>query len=753
MQHMQDPQMQQHQQPFGIIPDGSAPDAGSNLTDEQQIAQQIAQSRNGMQQLGNVGRRGGDPQGGSSRTSIDGSYAGMSNNNLPPGTNPLLANTLSNGQNHHSYNQITEHAGNGNSLHPNASHQSQTQPHERTTMAVFGMQDASANVWSQIYQQPSQHQQQTYFTQPYPQNPHLVQVKSEHTQQQPPQQPQPYQPPIKQEHPAFSYSQIKPEPNPHVSLLAGVYPGVPHITNPVQDFPNWNFQNDPLKTASDSLIIFCNLPDRPTSNKMRHHLSPDNIKHFLERFSSFHGHFPIIHMPSFRIAETYTGLVLGMVCIGAVYSSDRISPSDIREMMEIAKAAIEIRSSVYNKAADSTLGKGSIGQNAGELEQISALHLMHLLFTWNGTPEQREEARRQLPFIVSLCRKAGMLQPTSTGAYSVLHQPRFTMDGFSLNQFDWPAWIEQEKRSRLMYIIFLADAANVLYFNSPPLFQLFEVQLPLPADDAAWDAKSGKECMEALGLMGPPAARDRNPEGSRRWRQPEMHSAMRALLHDTYDLLPGTTNLYSKFVLIHALHVQLWLAQRQIAQGSTQTPPPGSTTPMAQHDWVRTMDSSVTSAPPSNAGSGRATPVNDGAQSLKDTNRAFDKWKKAWDDDMLVQYPPPPRSYRRFGFCRDAVHFYYLAKCLLQNNQALDNSVAPDQRFSHIMQLLAYVKQWVVSDSAKRGEELGSVNDISSEYAITDLTLNMSKLFKPYNRELSAPPGAGIDTSAGSRYI
>ncbi len=281
----------------------------------------------------------------------------------------------------------------------------------------------------------------------------------------------------------------------------------------------------------------------------------------------------------------------------------------------------------------------------------------------------------------------------------------------------------------------------------------------MPADDAAWDAQTSSECAEALGLHGPVVARSRNPEGSRRPKQPEMHSALNALMHNVWDLQPGTTNLYSKFVLVHALHIQLWNALRQISlQESGQLTPQnlsfpssGTSTPISQHDWVRGIDPTG-SGPHSASTSGRATPVeaeaSDQSSFLKTINNAFDKWKKAWNEDMATQYPPSSMHYRRFGFCRDAVHFYWLAKYLMKNNRAMDWQMAPDQRFSQVINLLKSVKTWVVSDSAKRGEELGSVSDIGSGYGVTDLTLDMAQLFRPINKQIDSPV-QGVHTNIG----
>jgi hypothetical protein len=111
-------------------------------------------------------------------------------------------------------------------------------------------------------------------------------------------------------------------------------------------------------------------------------------------------------------------------------------------------------------------------------------------------------------------------------------------------------------------------------------------------------------------------------------------------------------------------------------------------------------------------------------------NYALVKWKRAWDEDMAIQYPPRSTSYRRFGFCRDAVHFYYLAKWLLKNNWDAATVTAPDNRLSLVFNLLRGLKNWVAPNSAKRGEELGSVNDIELDYAIAGLTLDMAQLFR-----------------------
>jgi hypothetical protein len=704
--------------PFGVIPDGSIPDAGSNMTDEQ-----AAQANN----LKRLSREGGSMTGlgpgGSNPAGYGQSYAGIASS-MPTGMNPSIAFSMPNGQNGHSYNNqgydYTNQSAAG-MLHL---------PIARNPISLYAPNNTrqQPGVWSQVFQPTSQHG----FASPYQQTFPTSQVN------------------------------IKAEPGPNNSNngLFPLYSGHSHdLGGPTSDYPKWKIESDYYQEISNHLVYFCfpqNNQITSRSTEMRAFLSANNVQHFLDQFSNFQVHFPLIHMSTFRITEAYDGLLLAMICVGAVYS-DRLPATQVREMMEFAKLVIESNSPVFatilrDSSGSNGFENGLFGSTTSEIEQITALLLMQVLFTWHGTPIQREKARQQNPLIIGLARKAGLTQPKLSPPFSALHQPNVVVEHFNVASFDWNTWVEQEKRSRLMYTIFLLDAAMVIYFNTSPVLDMLEIRIPLPADDAAWGARSSTECAEALGLHGPTIASDRNRSGSRRAKQPEMHSALKALMHSVYDLQPGTTNLYSKFVLVHALHIQLWTAQRQHNQESSQMngqglgfPSSAGSTPLGQNDWVaRGVDPTGSSAPSAN-NSGRATPVSTGPQSpmtnqlLKITSHAFEKWKKAWDEDMAVQYPPSSGSSRRFGFCRDAVHFYWLAKLLIKTN--LDWQMAPDQRFGHIISMLKQVRAYVVSDSARRGEGLGSLNDIDEDYGVKDLTLNMAQLFTPITSQNNSPIG------------
>jgi len=710
--------------PFGVIPDGSIPDAGSNLTDEQASKRLTTGSRDRRSTLSSG-------QGGSSRSSFDQGYPST----MASAMNPSMAFSMPNGQNGHSYSQSYDFGSQGNPSNIQAqSSVDMATVNGRPTMPVFATGNAGqqSNLdWSQMFQQGGQDN----FMGQY--NPNI----------------------------SNSQLHIKQEAGNGGGVFTGVYPGNAHgLPN---EPPTWNIPpNEPLQQISNNLLNFCIPPNSQAggrNNEVRKFVAPDNIQHFLQTFTNFQGHFPIIHTVTFRIQDAYEGLLLAMMCIGAVYSN-RLSTGQVRDVMESAKMAIERNSQVYaiisrEHNGDAGYGNESIGSSRSELEQVTAIYMMQVLFIWHGTPVQREKARRQFPLVVSLARRCGLTQPLVSPPFSVLHQPNVAIEHFNVASFDWHMWVEQEKRSRLLFAIFLLDCALTIYFNIPPMFESYEIRLPLPADDAAWDAGNSTECADALGLHGLAAARERNHEGSRRPKQPEFHSALRALMHNMWDLQPGTTNLYSKFILIHALHVQLWTAQKQLAQESNQMNPQamnftssGAGTPLSQNDWVRSTDPG--SGAPSSNTSGRGTPVNDGqlSQQLKSVSNAFDKWKKVWDEDMVMQYPPQTSHHRRFGFCRDGSHFFWLFKYFISKTYHPSLNMAPDQRLASVMNLLKSAKSFVVPDSAKRGEELGSISDIDQDYGVSDLTLDMSQFFRPINKSIDSPV-ASVHTNIGNGML
>ncbi|CAK1363849.1 hypothetical protein CB0940_04155 [Cercospora beticola] len=536
------------------------------------------------------------------------------------------------------------------------------------------------------------------------------------------------------------------------------------MDNGIHGLPNWGM-DDPLQAKVDSLLQHCfpngldSARNDPASLLVQSVLKVDKLKHFAEHYTSFHGHWPILHMPTFRLTNANNNLVLAMICIGAVYSPE-LGVHQTRQLMEFVKTTVYANCTIYNRVRNGQTE--GLGDQAFEVEELQALSMLQTAFMWHGDAAQRQGSRGEFPMLVRIAKAMALCDSAPPGhyAHSPLHNTRQSQAGqYQTQNWNWSSWLEQEKRNRALYQVLATDAAMVMFFNCTPLFDPLEIRLMLPADDAAWDATSPQECANALGLNGP-QAQSRNMTGTRKPVQPTTRDAMRVLLDPYASFQPSTTNVYSKFLLIHALIIRIVVCQKALL-GPDQPVQPftlnlhGSTpaTPLSQNDWLEQSGS----RPQSASNSGHGTPTE--SQSPKQQNtmaaqqekkrlaQALEKWKRSWDTDMELQYPPTHFQQRRFGFSRDGVHFFYLGRSFLQSQQASDFTLPADMRFKRVMALLKRIKSMVVGDNENKGQDIGSVGDIDDQYGLDNLTLDMKLLFKPYNSQLDSPV-AGVQTQS-----
>jgi hypothetical protein len=483
----------------------------------------------------------------------------------------------------------------------------------------------------------------------------------------------------------------------------------------------WSLNHsDPLQSKAEELISYC-YPEHSSLNpassdahglqSLKNLLTAENLKHFLEGYQNFHAHWPMLHIPTFDPANTNNGLLLVIVCIGAVYS-DKLTLPQVRWLMELAKASVQRSSQLYKTVIQSSTYSPSSENISSDIEEVTALCLLQTLFIWHGNQTQRQEGRDNYWVLVRIARYLDLATPLRKGqhGFSILHQPG-NLNPSDVSEWQWDAWIEQEKRIRTFYIIFLLDAALGIFFNCAPQFDLSEVKIPLPADDAAWDARTAEECAAALGLQGE-MAQGRNTTGSKRAKQMGLWEAVQSL-HKNVQYQPRSTNAYGKFIVIHALHYQILQIHRQAQLN-------GLVKNEAPSDGSNNGDNTS----PSHAISGQYTLFQQRSQSVR---FALDHWKQAWELDQQLQYPP---SQRRAGYCRDAVHYYFLAKMFLSQKRE-DWETSGDLRRRQVFSLMRRIKAYVASEQEKNGLDIGSISDVSDNYGMEELTLDMKLLFAP----------------------
>ncbi|KAK8255770.1 fungal-specific transcription factor domain-containing protein [Phyllosticta capitalensis] len=526
-------------------------------------------------------------------------------------------------------------------------------------------------------------------------------------------------------------------------MFSNLYSSASAFPNTETVFDSWDLSSsDPLQNKAEALISFC-FPggtaivqphEAQALGILRSLSSLETLKSYLDGFRNFQTHWPVIHLPTFNPAEADHALLLTIICIGAVYAKDE-NLVQVRALLEVVKAAVQRTSSVYVPAEAI-----SPGAPVHTVEELQTLSLLCIAFLWHGNTAQRNKTVEEFPKVAQAVRRAGLLNTVKPGekGYSVLHNVGDDAEPQHLQQWKWESWVAQEKRSRVVFLFFLLDAAMVMFSNCRAQFDMIEIRIPLPADDAAWEARNAHECADALGLHGKEAQAKRNVTGSRRLKQLELHEVLRILAQTNADLMPRSTNVYTKFIVIHALHVQMWSALRQAAQHAVlpaAISPTGLNTPQSNADW---NDSGSNSA----CSSGSATPVDGVAaqnaqQALKVINNALDKWKRSWDMDLELQYGSnaPPRS----GFCRDGIHYYWLAHTVIRRRSADWLKMDSDQRFRNTIHLLKQIKTWVYSEQNKTGQSTGALAHIDNNYALEELSLDMKLLFAPVDRRAQTP--------------
>lgn len=518
-------------------------------------------------------------------------------------------------------------------------------------------------------------------------------------------------------------------------MLSGLYSDS-GFSDAASVFDNWDFGSvDPLYKKAGALVAFCYPePDMliPGSNEaygyeaLKGLLTADNLKHFLELYKTWENHWPMIHSSKIDFLTAFDGLVLSMVCVGAVYS-DRIGVKDVRWLMELVRASV-FRSSHLYKGASERARSIVVEKRmplVGNIQEVQALVHIHSLFAWHGNQKQRQQGREEFWILASIVRQLGLLRPLPSGHAnsSALHQPG-SLDMNDVTSWNWDDWLEQETRIRVMYIVFLIDASLAIIFNAQPQFDIYDIQLPLPADDAAWEAKTAEECAAALGLRGE-TAQVQNYAGSRRLKQLSMSDVVVQLVQGK-EMPRRATNVYSKFILIHAIHVQIFKLQRQSSELSAFSS--GASTPQSFNDGTGSAGSSGAVTPTDPTG-----PSFSQLQSLtRSTMFALLLWKKHWDSDMHLQYG---NSLRPLGFCRDGIHFYYLAKLFLQTSRREDWLAPAEARFQQVFGMLKYIRTQVATDATARNVEIGSVTAVDDGYGVADLMLNMKLLFAPISEE------------------
>ncbi|RPA80644.1 hypothetical protein BJ508DRAFT_327182 [Ascobolus immersus RN42] len=463
-------------------------------------------------------------------------------------------------------------------------------------------------------------------------------------------------------------------------------------------------------------------------------ITPERIRNFQSLFeTNFLSHFPLVHLPTFNITQCHEALAMAIICMGAVYSSD-CQVDHVRQLMDKCLLYLDREGNAFLAQSPVVVDHEGHAQvlSVRATELVLGCILFHILLTWHGTNRHRDLSLKTFGKVVEMARHAHLfkLSDPSQPFFSPYHYVDLPAQG----EWNWRNWVLQEGRIRVMYAIHLLDMAYVIYFSKAPVIQSSELDITLPADDGPWGASTSEECMSRLGWG------ELSSDGLSCMKRPlKFKTAMHQLLDRSELFVPGTTNAYGKFILIHAIHVSIWLGQNKLALeareasfhsallSSEQLPSDRWTPQVTHHAPVSHLygvrRNSVSVPPPSQN-------QQDYAEFAQRMNETLEKWRLAWDTDLSLEFPDPSS---RIGFCRDGLPFYGLAKVFLKHgaNPGWRCGKDDEQTMMKVQKLLKKVTELIRTQGAAGG----AVGQIDENYAVDELSFDMKMLFIRYDAE------------------
>lgn len=282
-------------------------------------------------------------------------------------------------------------------------------------------------------------------------------------------------------------------------------------------------------------------------------------RHVLSRFfggyfSSFHDHFPFLHIPSLRPENITVELFIAIAAVGARYTHElEISVG----LFHMAKALVLERIRRYKATRPAATGKEifrtslapSMRADEGihrrdpssfkdrqqnTIQMIETMLLMVAITTWSE-PGSTSDALSMRSMLDCLIREEEVLRVRQ-----------------ELND-DWESWIHYENIKRILFVAFCFLNMHTIVFDFPPVMWANEVSVDLPSCEKEWRAKSEEEW--------------KNIRKTVTQAEPSFREAFRGLfssITETYEKLKTNQSSFSSLggcALIHALIQQIWLVR------------------------------------------------------------------------------------------------------------------------------------------------------------------------------------------------
>jgi hypothetical protein len=194
-------------------------------------------------------------------------------------------------------------------------------------------------------------------------------------------------------------------------------------------------------------------------------------RYFQSYADGFHKHFPMLHMPTYNIAEAPPELTLAIAAVGAQYRFEFLNG------LELYRKARHMTMERINKCHNHTLLPDAAGiviaSRCGTPDNVCTIVLLMVFALWRNDVGLLSEALQLQAPLAHALRQDGLSE--SQGAYE---------------DTDWKRWIQEERRRRTKLIGFAYLNLQTITYNTPPLVFANEVDMLLPCSSAEWETRT-----------------------------------------------------------------------------------------------------------------------------------------------------------------------------------------------------------------------------------------------------------------------
>ncbi|KAI1646611.1 fungal-specific transcription factor domain-containing protein [Daldinia loculata] len=188
-------------------------------------------------------------------------------------------------------------------------------------------------------------------------------------------------------------------------------------------------------------------------------------------FSRFNTAYPLIHLATFEPSQNESLLLMSMILLGATYSE--------KEAHQFAVCIHDvIRPAIFSHASFNP---------KPDLWMLQTILLVECFGKSRAGQKQHDMSHLFHGMLINLIRRSDCQSVRPV-------RPHEDNDkGNLIDDYGWRRWVEAEEKKRLALLCFMWDTQHAVLFCQSLCMSAFELRVPLPCNQALWEASTAAE--------------------------------------------------------------------------------------------------------------------------------------------------------------------------------------------------------------------------------------------------------------------